>query len=58
MGTKLDQIDLGIVKLLKLTKNDILSNFDLYSRKSKSDIFCVPAVTNSRMCTVSSSYPE
>ena len=36
---KFHQIDLRIVKFPKLTKNNILSNFDLHVWPSKSDIF-------------------
>ena len=41
---KFHQIDLRIVKLPNRTGNNILSNFDLHGRSSKSDIFRVTTV--------------
>ena len=45
------------MKLPNLTKNDSLSNFDFHGQPFKYDIFCVTAFENSRISTVSSSYP-
>ena len=61
LNNNFHQIDLRIVKLSNFTKHDILSNFDLHGwpsspskirNKSKSDIFRVAAVANSRICIV------
>ena len=45
------------MKLLSLTKNGILSKFDLHGWPSKSDIFWAMAVANSWICTISLGYP-
>ena len=47
---KIYQIDQKIIKLTNLTKNGILSNFDLLGRQS--NIFGVAAVAYTRICTV------
>ena len=46
------------IYLSHLTRNGILSNFDLHGWPSKSDTFWVIAVADSRICSVSSGYPE
>ena len=46
------KIYLRTVKLHNLTKNGILSKFDLNGRPFKSDIFGVTTVANSRNCTI------
>ena len=52
------QVNLDIVKLPNLTKNRILSNFDLHGPSSKFDIFRVIAVKFTESRIVSSDHPE
>ena len=52
---KLNQIGLRIVKFPNHTTNIILNNFDFHGQPSKSDIFLVTEVANSKICIVSSS---